>query len=143
MKELPGGRSVKSRLNWMHGRPGASGVWGGGGTEHAGQMRKSFFPQTSLGMCYVPVKPTSFLKHLVRITFGRILGEHGGKHVHVRAHTHTHTHTHTNTGLLDTSLFTPTPVIQLIINKHRRMCHECVRVSMRVFQGGGNAGCFP
>lgn len=58
-----------------------------GGDEHARKMRKNFFPQTSLGMCYVPVEPTSFLKHLVCITVGHALPENTDEHV--RAHTQT------------------------------------------------------
>lgn len=77
---------------------------GTGGAEHARQMRKNFFPQTSLGMCYVPVKPTSFLKHLVCIAFGRALPEHTDE----RARTHTHTHTQAPR---DNSFSTPTPLI--------------------------------
>lgn len=55
---------------------------GTGGAEHAPQMRKNFFPQTSLGMCYVPVKPTLSLKHLGRTAVSQTLSEHTDTHTH-------------------------------------------------------------
>lgn len=64
------------------------------GTEHARQMKKNFVPQTSLGMCYVPVNPTSFLKHLVWIILGCALPENTDEHVLAHTHRHATTLTH-------------------------------------------------